>query len=67
MEPHKDPAQPADAAAPEGLEGWLRDLRTEVAADPTGWADPEGDPAGEPPAPPAPTEARGGGRHRAAD
>ncbi|MFI1993955.1 hypothetical protein [Actinoplanes sp. NPDC020271] len=63
MEPHQDPAQPADAEAPESLEGWLRDLRTEVAADPSSWADPDG----EAPAPPAPEEKRGGGRHRAAD
>jgi hypothetical protein len=64
MEPHQNPAQPADAQTPEGLEDWLRDLRTEVAADPTGWADTDG----ETPAPPVPTEVRsGGGRHRAAD
>jgi hypothetical protein len=64
MEPHKDPAQPADPQAPEGLEGWLRDLRTDVAADPSGWADA----AGEDPVPPAPAQVRSaGGRHRAAD
>lgn len=62
MEPHQNPAQPVEPEAPEGLEGWLRDLRTEVAADPSSWADPQG----EAPPPPAPAKERGG-RHRAAD
>ena len=38
MSANEDPAAPSNAEAPaDQLEDWLSDLRTEVAADPSGW------------------------------
>ncbi|KUL41941.1 hypothetical protein [Actinoplanes awajinensis] len=66
MEPHEHPAQPADGKPAEGLENWLQDLRTDVAADPFAWADTAEE---TPPSPTVPDQIHsgGGGRHRAAD
>jgi hypothetical protein len=78
MAANEDPTPPFTGGAPdpappsEDLEHWLRDLRTEVVANPSDWADTTGDhPVAEPPTriePPARAEGtRGGGRHRASD
>ena len=82
MSANEDPAAPSNAEAPaDQLEDWLSDLRTEVAADPSGWigeepaenhpaSHPATRPAAPPPAPPAPAppaEPTRIGRHRAPD
>ena len=56
MDPHERTGQPADPNEPEGLEDWLRDLRTQAPSDPFAQAEPADV-----------DEAQGGGRHRAAD
>lgn len=63
MSANEDPAAPSNAEATgDKLEDWLSDLRTEVAADPTGWIGEQ--PADEHPAAP-PAEPTRVGRHRA--
>jgi len=56
MTASEDPATPlsTDAAGPaqpsDELEHWLRDLRTDVAADPPGWIETDPNPNPAPPA-----------------
>jgi hypothetical protein len=80
MPASEDSAQPADTGAAgaagqrDDLEHWLSDLRTDAAADPSGWAEAQPEPSGwaeagpepdaEEPSVPRPTSV---GRHRSPD